>query len=61
MFDRFAYDKRKVYNDITGAHVEFREIFVKGGRIVKVLINPSCREYIETVYKLYGVNVECKE
>jgi hypothetical protein len=61
LFDRFAFDKRKVYNDITGRHVEFREVFVKKGRVVKVLVNPSCREYSETVYFLYGSLVECKE
>jgi|GEM_PF-6104703 hypothetical protein len=61
LFDRFAFDKRKVYNDITGRHVEFREVFVKKGRVVKVLVNPSCREYSETVYFLYRSFVECKE
>jgi hypothetical protein len=61
MFDRFAFDKRNVYNDITGRRVEFREVFVKGGRVVKVLVNPSCSEYSEAVYKLYGSFVACKE
>ncbi len=58
LFDRFA--ERKVYNDATGRHVEFIEVFVKSGRVVKVLVNPSCREYSETVYKLYSSLVECR-
>jgi hypothetical protein len=61
LFDRFAFSKLSVYNDITGRRVEFREVFVKGGRVVKVLVNPSCREYSEMVYKLYGFFVACKE
>jgi hypothetical protein len=61
LFDRFAFDKRKVYNGITGRDVEFREVFVKKGRVVEVLVNPSCREYSETVYKLYGSIVECRD
>ena len=61
VFDRFAFDKRNLYNDITGGRVEFREIFTKRGRVVEVLINPSCREYSETVYKLYGSIVECRD
>jgi hypothetical protein len=56
LFDRFAFDK-KVHND--GA--EFREVFVKSGRVVKVLVNPSCREYSEAVYKLYDTLVKCRE
>jgi hypothetical protein len=61
LFDRFAFDKRKVYDDSTGGYVEFREVFIKGGRVVMVLLNPTCREYSETVYHLYGSLVECKE
>jgi hypothetical protein len=60
LFDRFAFGKQGIQNYITGRRVEFREVFVKGGRVVKVLINPSCREYSETVYKLYGSIVSCK-
>jgi hypothetical protein len=60
MFDRFAFDKRNLFNSITERRLEFREIFIKGGRVVKVLVNPSCREYSETVYKLYGSFVACK-
>ena len=59
MFDRFAFDKRNVYNSISGLPVEFRELFVKRGRVVKVLVNPSCEEYASTVRKLYGVVVRC--
>jgi hypothetical protein len=60
MFDRFAFDKRGLKNDITGKPILFVDIFVKKGRIVKVLTNPSCEEYVRTVYRLYGSFVECK-
>jgi hypothetical protein len=54
LFERFAYNKQKFRN-------EFREVFIKGGRVVMALLNPTCREYSETVYNLYGSFVECKE
>jgi hypothetical protein len=54
LFERFAYDKQNSRN-------EFREVFIKGGRVVMVLVNPSCREYSEAVHKLYGSFVECRE
>jgi len=60
MFERFAFDKKNVYNDITGRPVQFWDVFIKRGRIVKVLVNASCAEYVDTVSKLYGVRVKCE-
>jgi len=60
MFWRFAFSKKNVYNDITGQPVQFWDVFIKRGRIVKVLVNASCEEYISTVLKLYGVHVKCE-
>jgi len=59
LFDRFAFDKRNLRNDITGQPVEFIDVFVKRGRVVKVLVNPSCEEYVDTVYKLYRDRIKC--
>jgi hypothetical protein len=58
-FARYAYDKRNLYDEFDGLKVEFRELFIKRGRIVKILVNPSCEEYASTVQKLYGVRVSC--
>jgi len=61
VFDRFAFDKRNIHNSVTGLPVEFRELFIKKGRVVKVLVNASCHEYVSTVHRLYGVDVKCRE
>jgi hypothetical protein len=60
MFDRFAFDKRGIRNFISERPVEFREVFVKSGRVIRVLVNPSCKDYSETVHRLYGSFVACK-
>jgi hypothetical protein len=59
IFDRFAYDKRELYDEFDGLKVEFRELFVKKGRLVKILVNPSCEEYVSTVHRLFGTYVSC--
>jgi len=61
VFERLAFNKMNVHNHVTGLPVEFREVFVKKGRVVKVLVNASCREYISTVHRLYRVDVKCRE
>jgi len=60
IFERFAFDKRNVYNDITGRPVQFWDVFIKRGQIVKVLVNASCEEYAGAVRKLYGAYVKCE-
>ena len=60
MFNRYAFDKHRVHNDITGERVEFRDVFIKKGRVVDILVNPTCREYMETVYRLYRSYVTCE-
>jgi hypothetical protein len=61
VFDRFAFDKRGVRNEVTGLPVEFVDVFVKRGHVVKVLVNPSCGEYVEAVRRLYGVEEGCRQ
>ena len=60
MFDRYGFDKRNLYNSIVETFVSIVEIFVKKGYVSKILINPSCEEYVETVRRLYGFSVKCK-
>jgi hypothetical protein len=60
MFERFAFDKRNVYNDITGRPVQFWDVFIRRGQIVKVLVNASCEEYADVVRRLYKVYVKCE-
>jgi len=60
IFDRFAFDKRNLRNEVTGLPIEFVDVFVKRGRVVKALVNPSCEEYVETVHRLYGLREKCR-
>ena len=56
---KFAFDKtnRRTYVDETP--IETRDIFIKRGRVVKVLVNPTCEEYVRTVERLFGVKTSC--
>jgi hypothetical protein len=60
LFDRFSFDKRGINNDITGQPVEFWDVFVREGVVVKVLVNASCEEYAEAVKKLFKADVRCE-
>jgi hypothetical protein len=56
---RFAFDKtnRRTYAD--SLPIETRDIFVKRGRVVKMLMNATCEEYVRTVQRLFGVKPLC--
>ncbi len=60
LFDRFAFDKRGIVNDVSGLPVQFWDVFVREGVVVKVLVNASCEEYAEAVKKLFKVDVRCE-
>ncbi len=60
MFGRFAFDKRGINNSITDKPVEFWDVFVREGVVVKVLVNASCEEYVMAVKKLFKVDVRCE-
>ncbi len=57
--DRFAFDKtnRRAYVD--DLPIESYDIFIKMGRVVKALKNPTCEEYVQTVRHLFGVKTPC--
>ena len=61
IFERFAFDKRNIHNSVSEKPALFWDVFVKEGVIAKVLINPSCEEYVGTVNRLYGVHVRCEQ
>jgi hypothetical protein len=56
---RFAFDKtnRRTYAD--SLPIETHDIFVKRGRVVKILVNATCEEYVRTVQRLFGVRPLC--
>ncbi len=60
MFERFAFDKRGVVNDITEKPVEFWDVLLRDGVVTKVMVNASCEEYTEAVKKLFEVDVRCE-
>ena len=56
---RFAFDKTNRRTYVDDLPIEGRDIFVKRGRVVKILMNATCEEYVRTVQRLFGVKPLC--
>jgi hypothetical protein len=56
---RFAFDKTNRRTYVDDLPTETRDVFIKRGRVVKVLVNATCEEYVETVRRLFGIQTSC--